>query len=483
MKKKQEKNESSPSRRDIPGSNLTGANKSTSGWRLSGKEYFLKNPEGFLFTHLFASNSINENLKAIVKEECTITPVSLQFAPARQLHTLSTAAVSVIRFPDEFPGTAVTLFPLSTLKSAAKKIGFDYRKMVKDVYEPVKTTFGRLFEAGEINVVISDDAKEITRSIPESEELCLWTKYYFYLKENIDFFAVQYISNELLGTISNRYLNIRLTDEITSETEKFLSFVRTLNKEFQSRMIESISSAKEGSISLGQEMTETGGAVEINLEELRLVDDRAFRALLDEISRRRFSQKSFVFALSGMSEELRARFFQNMSRNRRKELREGMSIWEGTREETLEAQRDLAWIIIELTESGGIKLNKRLQSQMESIIKIMDEALQKKASQYIQSNIFGESIEAINDILFQILLRRVSRKLLVSSLGCSNDTIDQKIASNMTPVGARLLNEDIDHWKRTVKNDAEKITSCAAAQREMLRSAIQVKKEFKRSVI
>ncbi|MCH7782905.1 hypothetical protein IID62_07530 [candidate division KSB1 bacterium] len=149
--------------------------------------------------------------------------------------------------------------------------------------------------------------------------------------------------------------------------------------------------------------------------------------------------------------------------------------------EILQEQRELAWIIIDLTESGGIKVNKRFQGQLEAIIRSMDAALRKSAEDFIKSNTFTESIKAVNDILLQVLIRRVPRKVLIHSLAYQNDMINKKIGENMTPYSLQLLNEDITQWLKNTKDETEKLTACAAAQRTVMRTAVKIKKEFSRA--
>ncbi|MCH8287389.1 hypothetical protein IIB79_12845 [candidate division KSB1 bacterium] len=99
----------------------------------------------------------------------------------------------------------------------------------------------------------------------------------------------------------------------------------------------------------------------------------------------------------------------------------------------------------------------------------------------MKSNTFTESIKAVNDILLQVLIRRVSRKVLIHSLAYQNDMISKKIGENMTPYSLQLLNEDITQWLKNTKDETEKLTACAAAQRTVMRTAVKIKKEFLRA--
>ena len=446
------------------------------------KEYFLKSPEGFLFTHLFASNAIQERLNEELKDDVSLTPVSFQFASSNRIKNKAKYVTAIVRFPEEFPGTAVTYFPENYLRKTVKKPGGGYGEIVKRIYEPVGLNLSQIFDVKNGKVEIDSDVEMIKKFFPENEKKFLWIKYHIEIPGKTGFFALQCISYELLSTLSHYYLKKDLDSKISSSVDLFLSFVRSINKKFQERLIHAIASDEDHpGIALRDTKPGAGASVGINLEELRLVDDRALRAILDEISRRRLPPKSVVYALSGMSEELRGRFLQNMSRNRRSEIREGLSLWEGTPEEILQEQRELAWIIIDLTESGGIKVNKRFQGQLEAIIRSMDAALRKSAEDFIKSNTFTESIKAVNDILLQVLIRRVPRKVLIHSLAYQNDMISKKIGENMTPFSLQLLNEDITQWLKNTKDETEKLTACAAAQRTVMRTAVKIKKEFSRA--
>ena len=112
----------------------------------------------------------------------------------------------------------------------------------------------------------------------------------------------------------------------------------------------------------------------------------------------------------------------------------------------------------------------------------MDAALRKSAEEFIKSNTFTESINAVNNILLQVLLRRVPRKILISSLAYQSDVTSKKIGENMTPFSLQLLNEDIAQWKKDTEDEAEKLTTCAAAQRIVMRTAVKIKKEFSQAV-
>ncbi len=149
----------------------------------------------------------------------------------------------------------------------------------------------------------------------------------------------------------------------------------------------------------------------------------------------------------------------------------------------MEAQRDFAWVLIELINKSEITINKRLKKRLTTIVNTIDAMLRKRAEEYVRSNQFGESIATVNYVLLQLLLRRVPRKLLIPALSMVREETFKKIERNMTPVSLELLQEDVEYWNRAVQDETEKITATASAQKTMIRTAIKLKKEFSRGVI
>ncbi|KPK96166.1 hypothetical protein AMJ80_01550 [bacterium SM23_31] len=384
-------------------------------------------------------------------------------------------------FPVGFPGTNITLAPLPPVKKLASKAQLEYKEFFQQLYEPVSTNLSQLIQKTKAEAKISCKYVDMSTFPATENRHCLWIKYCLDAPGLIKFFMIQCITNELLSSLYRHFLKKEITSDFFSKPEKLLNYVRALNKRYQERLVDTITTSGIGKVGLGSNIPTKGRPVYLNLEELRLSDDRTIRAVLEELSRRRFPLKSLVFALTGMSEELRERFLNNMSRNRRVEVNEGFSFWEGTNNEVLQAHRDLAWAIIDMAEEGKIKVHKRLQSQLEAIMRAMDTALRYTALKYIKSNRFGTSISAINDILLQVLFRRVPRKVLIPALSELKDETYKKICANMTSHAVRLLNDDIEHWQRNARDETEKLTSTAAAQQAIIKTAVKLKSEFVRS--
>lgn len=448
---------------------------------LPGKEYFLKNPDGFLFTHLFASGSIQNQLTSLVKQDAELIPLSLQLAPVSRLKSFGKRVVVIMMFPVGFPGTNITLAPLSPVKILASKAQLEYKDFLPRLYEPVASNLSQLIQRSKAEVKINCKYADMSAFPAAKDKYCLWIKYHLNAPGLVKFFMIQCITNELLSSLSRHFLKKEVTSDVSADTEKLLTYIRALNKRYQERLVDTISTSGIGKVGLGGGLPVKGKPISLNLEEFRLSDDRTFRAVLEELSRRRFPLKALVFALSGMSEELRERFLRNMSRNRRAEISEGFSIWEGTKNEALQAQRDLAWVIIDLVEVCKIKVHRRLQSHLEAIIRQLDIALKNRALEYIKSNRFGSSVAAINDILLQVLFRRVPRKVLVPALSVLRDETYKKICANMTSYAIQLLNDDIEHWQQSAEDETEKLTSTVAAQQSIIRTAIKLKGEFAKS--
>ncbi|MFC1554437.1 FliG C-terminal domain-containing protein [candidate division KSB1 bacterium] len=449
--------------------------------KIPGKEYFIKNPEGFLFTSIFASSSINENLPDLFGDDSDILPVSIQIAPFKILNTFGKKVVAQFRYRDRPDGTVYFAAELKHLKKAASASGKDLQGFFSDLYKPADIDLSKLF-GGKIDYNIEVKYSDLKKYPIGDNKLNIWIKYLVSSKKYKDFFILQCISNEFLSSVSEHFLHKPLSEETALKKEKLLGFVRELNNSYQKHLLKTISASSPLQISIETETKISKKPLSLNLEELLLVQDRTIRAILEETARRKMPLKQLAFALSGMSKDLRRKFLHNMSKNRKAEVRDALRIRKGTGDETLQAQRDIAWILIDLHESGEVKLSRNLQQQLQSLIEAMDEILFQNAEDYLNSKCFDSSIEALNDVLFQYLVRRVPRKILIPAFSLMMDQKSTKIALNMTPLAIRLISEDIKHWRKEIKEDKKILIQTAAAQQRTISESQKLIKEFRRSV-
>ncbi len=445
------------------------------------KQYFLKNTEGFLFTHLFASGSIQDKLVDLLKCDAEIRPVSLSIELLSGIRDHGKSIVYINRFPDKFPGKTITLFPLKETRSAAKKSSLKYDELLIRLFEPVGSNISHVLSVEQSGFNAEIKTVDLKNFPVENDHLTPCIKYHLIIEDKDPIIVSQYMNERLLDSLSVSFLGKELVGNILANKNSVIEFIRDINKRFQLSLISSIESAESSKISISGTGDIQTDPAKLNLEELRLAPDTSIRILLDTCTRKQMPVKTFVFAVKGMSEELRAKFMSNMSRNRRNEVRDGMRIWEPEASEIMQAQKELAWVIIELGEKHEIKISKRLQRQLEAIIRGIDNALAARAEKYIESDQFGSSISEINNVILQLLIRRVPRKVLIPALSVLKDNTSRKISYNMTEYSWEILKEDIKHWDRGIEDKKEKITSAAAAQQAVVRTAGLIKREFARS--
>ncbi len=446
------------------------------------KEYFIKNPEGLLFTHLFASGGIQDKLNEILKTEVSFKPISLSMQPYHSINDKGKSVVMLSEFSEKIKGKALMLVPIKKVKKTAKKSSMDYKEFLVSSFEPVKYNFERLFKVSPEGCNISCIFAELSNYTNYGEYWCPVIKYNFDCGDDkLDFIAEQYISPGLLTSIYLYYLQEDLPEETKKSKERQLEALKELNKKFQAALVYEIDNFEESKIIIGGDGEALTDPAKLNLEELRLAPDFTIRLILEEITRRGIPAKTIVFAVQGMSEDLRAKILSNMSKNRRTEIRDGLRIWEGTGDEILLAQKEFAWIIVEMGEKSAIQVSRRLQKQLEAIIKEIDRELALRARSYLESGKFDSVIGSLNDVIFQILIRRVPRKVLVSAMTLLSAKLGRILDRNMTEAGMTMLLEDIEHWKSTIEDENDKITITAASKQAVEKKADLIIKEFRRS--
>jgi len=440
------------------------------------KVFFIKNPDGFFCTHLFAATPVIERFRELTGGETAVTPVSLKIAPADYASSLKHHLPVMLVFPKEFPGSTRIFYPAKQVKAVAGGKVKDFAGFIERLYEPVTACLARLTGAETGKVIVSAGLSEADTARKDSSGLAIWIKYHVEISGKAEFFVQQAVFGSLFASLRDHFLGEKGGSAGYTDPELMLDHLRAVNRHFQERLFSEIESSPGGAVSLDG----AGGDHAVNLEELRIVPDRTIRAIIEETVRKRWPVKSFVYALEGMSDELRGRFLQNLSRNHRKEVRGGMRLWEAGKDEQTQAMRDLAWIIVGMLEKGDFTLDKRIRSRLEKMIRDMDEALARSSLEYIESGTFGASMKPLNDVVFQILIRRVGRKVLIQAFSFADETIIEKMNRNVTPFARTLLEEDIEHWRRKTPEKNERLTSAAAAQRAVIRRAIQLKRELSR---
>ncbi len=288
------------------------------------------------------------------------------------------------------------------------KTGITFEELLHTICESIAPNLSKLIDTSIPPLSISSKYADTSKYPVSEPENCLWIKNHWEIADGGNFISLQCISHTLLSSFCTAMLGEELSEHV-DDPESLLGLIRKLNKRFQEWLFSSISLETSGTVALESEKKTDEKPVKLNLEELRIVDDRTIRAIIEEATRNQLPFKTFVVSISVMSDELRKRFLYNMSKNRRADVRDELKRIDQSSEDAMEAQRDFAWVLIELVNKSEITIDKRLKKRLTAIVNAMDATLRKRAEEYIKSNQFGESIAAVNYVLLQLLLRRVPK--------------------------------------------------------------------------
>lgn len=456
-------------------------NKKTDKNNSKSKEYFIKNSEGFLFTHLFASGSIQDNISNILGNDAEFKPISLKIEKEESIKDKGKKVVLLTKFKNLPHGRSVTIFPLKELKKISKKINKDSKDLLIEIFQAIKSGLELVFK--DKCTEIENVAKLVDlNSFPVKDDIYVPVINYSLSSSQITIIVEQYISTGLLLELCKLYsidpMNYDFEEGFRSE-EKILDLFRDINKSFQKRLVENIGSSVEYKIELTDDSEQSNNDFALNLEELRLAPSQTIRILNDELTRRNFPVRSFAKALTGLSDDLKTKFFDNMSKNRKADLKDRIRGMEISKDEIITAQKELAWALIELTEQNKLKLSVRFTKQLKKIIEAFDKILFERAKLFLKSGKFNNGIVNVNDVIIQLIIRKSGRKVLIPAISKAENESKVKIKNNMTPGSWDILMEDIGHWESKVEDENDIITEAAAAQNLLLDISALTKKEFK----
>ena len=213
----------------------------TSDLILPGKSYFLKNPDGFVFTYLFASGASQDVFVTLLKKTYHITPVSVQTAPMKHIHSLGKCIVSTVKFPSEFPGTLVSILPSNSIKKMTAKTGSTFEELLNTIYESIAPNLSKLVDTSIPPLSISSKYADTSKYPVSDLENCLWIKHHWEIAEGGNSISLQCISHKLLSSFCIAMLGEELSEQV-DDLESLLGLIRKLNKRFQEWLFSSISS-------------------------------------------------------------------------------------------------------------------------------------------------------------------------------------------------------------------------------------------------
>ncbi|GAH31565.1 unnamed protein product, partial [marine sediment metagenome] len=154
-------------------------------------------------------------------------------------------------------------------------------------------------------------------STDNREDLALWITLHISSDKSGDIYPLLCVMPDLFSSLTKHFTGVETSREEMNDHEKLITAVRKLNQAYQEKLLLVSSQSSSIAIEAG-----TGNAEELNFEELRFVPDRTIVILIEELSRRKYPEKRLAIAFSGMSGGLRERFYSNMSRNRKRDIRD-----------------------------------------------------------------------------------------------------------------------------------------------------------------
>ncbi len=123
---------------------------------LPGKSYFLKNPDGFIFTYLFSSGAVQDTLVSILGKDIVITPVSIQISPMESIRSFGKCLIATAEFPQEFPGKALSIMPYTHVKKLIADAEIDYSGLMNAIHAPVGPSLSRIIEKENSGISVSN---------------------------------------------------------------------------------------------------------------------------------------------------------------------------------------------------------------------------------------------------------------------------------------------------------------------------------------
>jgi len=308
------------------------------------------------------------------------------------------------------------------------------------------------------------------------------------IKNNIiigseQFFYYHFITAEYLNELIKAVLGEDRYELIRNDPSSFFTSVKELNTTFYREWIKTKKIFDKIELKLPcKDIKLSEEEAEIEFEELKHLPDRGIRKLLDELTKNNVKAKWIIFALYNGSDELKERFFCNLSRNRISEIKEGFEIWEPGTEDIIKAQELMVQTIIRLSRDKQITLSPELRKKLFILIRKLDKGTLLEAQKFLKSGKFIDTIQNINQVTLQLLIRNVPRRTLIAAFHYLNDEVKQIVRENMTETGMIILNEDLDYRERSVEYEEEGIIQGAEAQKIVMDKAKKIEKKLKTEI-
>lgn len=439
---------------------------------MAAKKHTVRNPKSFIFNQIFLSGATKEIIHALEKNTKFENPV-LKVFPSKMFNKLDKGYIAKAKFHGTIQSTILVYYPKSFLKRyniRKQKAAYDFTSVFT---ENTSKVFNILFD-NFTDWEITEFAKFKQKNRMTRSKILLKVEFPVLNKRIKSYFSI-FLTRAFISKLETRFIGKKssakgLLDRILTLDEYFTEFVKkkNLNKK-------EILKSK-----LSDKHSFTTDFIEFN--ELIKLKDAEIRILLEELINRRFSDRDLVLALSSSSDELRKKFLQNMSKNRRKELAQEFYILEGKTDEKLRVQREVLYVLVDMINKKRLHFEKEIAEKLLQLSAKLKKEASREAEKYLNSGEFFSLISNLNNRQIQLLIRRVNRKTLILGLLGGNTEIKRHFVVNMNDEMLSMVKEDVNYWKKQIPEPEEMWIYSADAQKAMVQKGKIIIEEDKKII-
>jgi len=434
------------------------------------KVYKISSSKSFIFNQIFLSSSF-ENFVNSLNKDVEFENLFLKTSSLKELNNLEKGFLGKIRFKGKFNGVLLIHLPKKFLKKIdvrKREKAYDFTSNFLDSAAGMLNVLDDEFTDWEIvrfakfkpNKNLQNNYRLLKIEFPLSKDS---SEYKFSVFLTVAF--IRRLEKYFTGDSPSKKVLIKRIIDIDRE---FIKHVR----EIKSRRKEILNKKFSDKHSFKTEYVEFNDLVKLNDNEIRI--------LLEELTNRRLSDRDLVLALSSSSDELRAKFLKNMSKNRKKELSEGFFLFDGNEDEKLRVQKEVLYILVEMIKSERLHFRKEIEDKLLKLSEKLKREAVSDAMSYLKSGEFYELIKKLKNRQIQLLIRRVNRKILILSLLGGNRDIRKKFIINMNNELHKIVKEDVEYWKREISDEDELKIHIADAQKVMVKKGEKIIEDEKK---
>jgi len=443
------------------------------------KEFTIKNPESFIFSKIFSPEEACNKFFEGFKNDGKIQPQSLGIFKLQNIKKHRHQYFSYIRFKGKINGSSFYLHPVKEINKFFNNKYESPKELIEIFIKTSKLQFSQILNTDTVIDKLVCSLTNLSKLKIKNEDLSIRITNNIILNSS-KFPYYQYITSELINEFSKIVLGEDRYDMIRSDPSFLFTTIKELNSSFYREWIKSKKIFEKVELKVPeQEIDFSKEEVEIKFEELHLLPDRGIRKLLEELTNQNIKAKQTVFALYDSSEELKEKFYKNMSKNRFREIREGMEIWEPETDDILKAQEIIVQTIINLSKEKKISLSPALRKKLFILIRKLDKEKTLEAGTFIKGGEFVKCLNNINKVILQLLIRNVSRKVLIAAFQYMNEEVKEIVNTNMSETGIVILSEDIEHWNKTIEDEEYSIIAIADSQKTVIDKAKKIEKKLR----